>query len=60
MKPCFMTPDVLDGMAVFVTVAEAKNFRIAGERLWVSASAVSQSPRKLEARIDHERPVIDD
>jgi hypothetical protein len=28
-----MTPDALDGMAVFVTVADAKNFRVAGERL---------------------------
>jgi DNA-binding transcriptional LysR family regulator len=46
-----MTPDALDGMAVFVAVAEAKNFRVAGERLGVSASAVSQALRKLEARI---------
>ena len=51
MKRYFMTPDALDGMAVFVTVAEAKNFRVAGERLGVSASAVSQALRKLEARI---------
>ncbi len=35
-------------MAVFVTVADAKNFRVAGERLGVSASAVSQTLRKLE------------
>lgn len=46
-----MTPDALDGMAVFVAVAEAKNFRVAGERLGVSASAVSQALRKLEARL---------
>ena len=51
MKLPFMTPDALDGMAVFVAVAEAKNFRVAGERLGVSASAVSQALRRLEARI---------
>jgi DNA-binding transcriptional LysR family regulator len=46
-----MKTDALDGMAVFVAVAEAKNFRVAGERLGVSASAVSQALRKLEARL---------
>jgi DNA-binding transcriptional LysR family regulator len=46
-----MIPDSMDGMTVFVTVAEAKNFRVAGERLGVSASAVSQSLRKLERRL---------
>lgn len=46
-----MKLDTLDGMAVFLAVAEAKNFRIAGERLGVSASAVSQSLRKLEERL---------
>jgi DNA-binding transcriptional LysR family regulator len=46
-----MMPHVLDGMALFVAVAEARNFRIAGERLGVSASAVSQSLRKLEERL---------
>jgi DNA-binding transcriptional LysR family regulator len=46
-----MTPDALDGLAVFVAVAEAKNFRVAGERLGVSASAVSQALRKLEERL---------
>src|SRR6476620_11043768 len=51
VKLCFMKPQALDGMAIFITVAEAKNFRIAGERLGVSASAVSQALRKLEARI---------
>jgi DNA-binding transcriptional LysR family regulator len=51
MKLSFMTPAALDGMAVFVAVAEAKNFRVAGERLGVSASAVSQALRRLEARI---------
>ena len=43
-----MKLDTLDGMAVFLAVAEAKNFRVAGERLGVSGSAVSQSLRKLE------------
>jgi DNA-binding transcriptional LysR family regulator len=46
-----MDLNTLDGMVVFVAVAEAKNFRIAGERLGVSASAVSQALRKLEDRI---------
>ena len=46
-----MMPDAMDGMAVFVAVAEARNFRVAGERLGVSASAVSQALRKLEARV---------
>jgi DNA-binding transcriptional LysR family regulator len=46
-----MKPDALDGMVVFAAVAEAKNFRVAGERLGVSASAVSQSLRKLEERV---------
>jgi DNA-binding transcriptional LysR family regulator len=41
----------LDGVVVFIAVAEAKNFRVAGERLGVSASAVSQALRKLEERI---------
>jgi DNA-binding transcriptional LysR family regulator len=43
--------DDLDGMAVFVTVAEAKGFRAAGDRLGVTASAVSQAIRRLEARL---------
>ena len=46
-----MKLETLDGMAVFLAVAEAKNFRIAGERLGVSASAVSQALRKLEERV---------
>lgn len=44
-------PDDLDGMSVFVAVAEVKGFRAAGERLGVSGSAVSQSLRKLEERL---------
>ncbi len=42
-----MTDD-LNAMAVFAAVAEARGFRAAGERLGVSASAVSQALRKLE------------
>ena len=38
-------------MAVFVAVAEAKGFRAAGERLGVTASAVSQTLRRLEERL---------
>ena len=44
-------PDELDGMAIFVAVAEAKGFRAAGERLGVSHSAVSQALRRLEERL---------
>jgi DNA-binding transcriptional LysR family regulator len=43
--------DDLNGMAVFVAVAEAKNFTVAGKRLGVSASAVSQAIRKLEGQL---------
>src|SRR5687768_16495313 len=50
-KHCFMKLDALDGIVVFVAVAEAKNFRVAGERLGVSPSAVSQALRKLEERL---------
>ena len=46
-----MKLDTMDGLAVFLAVAEAKNFRVAGERLGVSASAVSQALRKLEDRL---------
>jgi DNA-binding transcriptional LysR family regulator len=45
-----MTED-LNAMAVFAAVAEARGFRAAGERLDVSASAVSQTLRKLEAQL---------
>jgi DNA-binding transcriptional LysR family regulator len=45
-----MTED-LNGMAVFVAVAEAKGFTAAARQLGVSASAVSQSVRKLEAQL---------
>jgi DNA-binding transcriptional LysR family regulator len=43
--------DELDGVEVFVAVAEAKGFRAAGERLGVSGSAVSQALRRLEDRL---------
>jgi DNA-binding transcriptional LysR family regulator len=43
--------DELDGIEVFVAVAEAKGFRAAGERLGVSGSAVSQALRRLEDRL---------
>ncbi len=46
-----MPTEDLNLMALFATLAEAKNFRMAGERLGVSASAVSQALRKLEARL---------
>jgi DNA-binding transcriptional LysR family regulator len=45
-----MTDD-LNGMAVFVAVADAKGFRAAGDRLGVTASAVSQALRRLEERV---------
>jgi DNA-binding transcriptional LysR family regulator len=38
----------LNGVRVFVAVAEARSFRVAGERLGVTRSAVSQSLRRLE------------
>jgi DNA-binding transcriptional LysR family regulator len=43
--------DDLEGMAVFLAVAEALNFRVAGERLGVTRSAVSQALQRLEDRI---------
>src|SRR5258705_7504856 len=45
-----MTDD-LNGMAVFVAVADAKGFTAAAQRLGVSASAVSQAVRKLEGQL---------
>lgn len=41
-------PDDLNAMAAFVALAESGSFRAAGERLGVTASAVSQSVRRLE------------
>lgn len=46
-----MISDELDGMAVFMAVAEARSLRAAGQRLGVSGSAVSQALRKLEDRL---------
>lgn len=45
-----MSEDV-NGMAVFVAVADAKGFTAAGRRLGASVSAVSQSVRKLEGQL---------
>jgi len=41
----------LDGIDVFIAVADAKGFRAAGDRLGVSGSAVSQALRRLEERL---------
>lgn len=45
-----MTDD-LEGLTVFATVAEARSFRQASERLGVTRSAVSQAIRRLEERL---------
>src|SRR5512147_338219 len=50
-KLCYSMVDNLDGIAVFVAVAEAQGFRAAGERLGVTGSAVSQTLRRLEDRL---------
>lgn len=41
----------LEGISVFLAVAEARNFRLAGERLGVTRSAVSQALQRLEDRV---------
>lgn len=41
----------LDGIPVFVAVAEEKGFRAAGKRLGVTGSAVSHALRRLEERL---------
>jgi len=41
----------LNALAIFVLVAEERNFRAAADRLGVTRSAVSQSIRKLEERL---------
>jgi len=46
-----MFKDELDGMTVFVAVAEAASLREAGERLRVTGQAVSQALRQLEERL---------
>lgn len=43
--------DDLNSMAVFVALAEAKSFRGAADRLGVTASAVSQTLRRLEEQL---------
>lgn len=43
--------DDFEGISVFLAVAEAHNFRLAGERLGVTRSAVSQALQRLEDRI---------
>ncbi|MGX9987856.1 LysR family transcriptional regulator [Rhizobium sp. Z1P35] len=43
--------DELEGISVFLAVAEARNFRLAGERLGVTRSAVSQALQRLEDRL---------
>ncbi|ANL08031.1 LysR family transcriptional regulator protein [Rhizobium sp. N113] len=43
--------DDLEGISVFLAVAEARNFRLAGERLGVTRSAVSQALQRLEDRL---------
>src|SRR5437868_11127278 len=51
VKHRFTMAEDLNAMAVFAAVAEARGFRAAGERLGVSASAVSQALRKLEKQL---------
>ncbi|NID05859.1 LysR family transcriptional regulator [Luteibacter jiangsuensis] len=43
--------DSLDGLDVFIAVAEAGSFSEAGRRLGISASAVSQAVKSLEVRL---------
>jgi DNA-binding transcriptional LysR family regulator len=43
--------DSLGGMAIFVQVAEARSFAVAGRRLSVSASAVSKGVARLEEKL---------
>ncbi|MBZ7924064.1 LysR family transcriptional regulator [Ensifer adhaerens] len=43
--------DTLEGMSTFIAIAEARSFRLAGERLGVTRSAVSQGLQRLEDRL---------
>ena len=43
--------DALDGLTVFLSVAETRSFRAAGERLGVTRSAISQAFQRLEDRL---------
>lgn len=45
------TRELLEGLPVFMAVAEARSFTAAAKRLGVSPSAASQAVRSLEARI---------
>lgn len=47
-----MRIDELDGLTIFAAVAERRSFTAAAAMLGVSASAVSQAIRQLEARLD--------
>ena len=50
-KPHFIMTEDFNSIAVFAAVGDTKGFSAAGKRLGVSASAVSQSIRKLEERL---------
>lgn len=43
--------DDFEGISVFLAIADARNFRVAGERLGVTRSAVSQALQRLEDRV---------
>ncbi|CAA0090208.1 HTH-type transcriptional regulator PgrR [Starkeya nomas] len=43
--------DDIEGISVFLAIAEARNFRLAGERLGVTRSAVSQALQRLEDKV---------
>lgn len=43
--------DRLEGLTVFIAVAETRSFRVASERLGVTRSAVSQAFQRLEDRL---------
>jgi DNA-binding transcriptional LysR family regulator len=47
----FTITPTLDGLLVFVAVAELQGFRVAARRLGITPSAVSQSVRSLERRV---------
>ncbi|QPC93833.1 LysR family transcriptional regulator [Mesorhizobium sp. INR15] len=43
--------DAIEGISTFIAVAEARSFRVAGERLGITRSAVSQGLQRLEDRL---------
>ncbi|MEO5759506.1 MAG: LysR substrate-binding domain-containing protein [Mesorhizobium sp.] len=43
--------DTIEGISTFIAVAEARSFRVAGERLGITRSAVSQGLQRLEDRL---------